>query len=85
MPDDKKKYGTIRSKAISKGEQRAAAFAKQCKAYKKRTGAKSCKNMTFNNPVSMSKTEKALYAKSKGNLTQRGGAQADETIRKGFN
>jgi hypothetical protein len=85
MPDDKKKYGTTRSQSISKGQQRDAAFAKQCREYKKRTGAKSCKNMTFNNPVSMNKTEKALYAKSKGNLTDSGKTKADETIRKGFN
>lgn len=85
MPDDKKKYGRTKSEAISKGEQRDAAFRRQCQAYKKRTGEKSCKNMNFKNPVQMNAAETAMAAKAKGNLTQKGKAKADETIRKAFN
>ena len=85
MADDKKKYGRTKAEAIKKAEQRDAAFRKQCAAYKKRTGEKSCKNMNFKNPVEMNAAEKAMAAKEKGNLTQRGKAKADETIRTAYN
>jgi hypothetical protein len=85
MAEDKKKYGRTKSEAIKKGELRDAAFRKQCAAYKKRTGESSCKNMNFKNPVQMSAAEKAMAAKSKGTLTQKGKAKADETIRTAYN
>lgn len=85
MPEDKKKYGRTKAEAIKKRELRDAAFRKQCAAYKKRTGEKSCKNMNFKNPVQMSATEKAMAAKEKGTLTQKGKAKADETIRTAYN
>ena len=85
MPEDKKKYGRTKAEAIKKAEQRDAAFRKQCAAYKKRTGESSCKNMNFKNPVQMTAAESAMAAKAKGNLTQKGKAKADETIRTAYN
>ena len=85
MAEDKKKYGRTKSEAVKKAKQRDDAFRKQCAAYKKRTGESSCKNMNFKNPVQMSTAETAMAAKAKGNLTQKGKAKADETIRKAFN
>ena len=91
MPDeekkiDKSKYGRTKKSAEAKGVARDAAFRKQCQAYKKANPtAKSCRGMKFSDPTKMTDVDKALYARSQGNLTKKGKTQVNQKISDAYN